>query len=95
MSFIKILLTHQNIDITVCTILAHIAHGTKQIDYHHVMNIDKADFILLLEMAQLVTKIGSSDRERFCRVLSMYRKIATLNIVYHYQKHWNDVVLWY
>ena len=74
MSFIKFLLTHQNIGIAVCTIVSHVAHGTKRIDHHHIMNIDKADFILFLEMAQLVTKIGSLDREQFCRILSMYKK---------------------
>ena len=72
--FYQFLLTHQNISVAVCTILAHVVHDTKRIDHHHIMNIDKADFILFLEMAQLVTKIRSSDREQFCRILSMYKK---------------------
>ena len=76
MSFIKFLLTHQNIGIEVCTIVAHVAHGTKQIDHHHIMNIDKDDFILFLEMAQLVTKIGSTDRKQFFKILSMYKKYS-------------------
>ena len=74
MCFIQLLSTHQNIGIAVCTIVALVAHGAKKINHHHIMNIDKDDFILFLEMAQLVTSIGSRDRERFCRILSLYKK---------------------